>query len=172
VTAEELQAFCRLRLAKLKVPAEIAFVDGLPRNRSGKVLKRVLREQYVPPSDAAPAPSGTMTVAALERRITAWLAARLSIDPATIDRDAPFADHGLTSVHAVELAAEVSTWTGRDVPATAAWSFSSIATLAAHVLAERPAEAAPAPDLGAMSEEEAEALLARAIERASREGGR
>jgi long-chain acyl-CoA synthetase len=172
VTAEELQAFCRLRLAKLKVPAEVAFVDALPRNRSGKVLKRVLREQYVPPADVVTAPATAVTVDALERRITAWLAARLSLDPATLDRDAPFADHGLTSVHAVELAAEVSAWTGRDVPATAAWSFASIAALAAHVLAETPGETAAENDLGAMSEEEAEALLVRAIQRASEEGGR
>ncbi|GAA5161490.1 long-chain fatty acid--CoA ligase [Amycolatopsis dongchuanensis] len=43
VTAEELAAFCRERLAKFKVPAEIRFLDELPRTPSGKVLKRDLR---------------------------------------------------------------------------------------------------------------------------------
>ena len=42
---EELQEFCRARLAKFKVPRDVAFVEALPRNPSGKVLKRVLREQ-------------------------------------------------------------------------------------------------------------------------------
>jgi acyl-CoA synthetase (AMP-forming)/AMP-acid ligase II len=42
--AEELQEFCRTRLAKFKVPRDIIFVDSLPRNPSGKILKRVLRE--------------------------------------------------------------------------------------------------------------------------------
>ncbi|HSF02845.1 MAG TPA: AMP-binding protein, partial [Solirubrobacterales bacterium] len=42
---EELQAFCRERLARFKVPREVRFADVLPRNPSGKVLKRVLRER-------------------------------------------------------------------------------------------------------------------------------
>ncbi|AZG45956.1 acyl-CoA synthetase [Gordonia insulae] len=45
LTAAALQDFVRARLAKYKVPAEIVFVDALPRTPSGKVLKRVLREQ-------------------------------------------------------------------------------------------------------------------------------
>jgi acyl-CoA synthetase (AMP-forming)/AMP-acid ligase II len=44
---EELQEFCRARLAKFKVPRDVAYVEALPRNPSGKVLKRVLREQTV-----------------------------------------------------------------------------------------------------------------------------
>ena len=42
--AEELLEHCRARLAKFKVPKEISFVDALPRNPSGKVLKRELRQ--------------------------------------------------------------------------------------------------------------------------------
>ncbi|GLY38887.1 fatty-acyl-CoA synthase [Amycolatopsis sp. NBRC 101858] len=41
--AEKLVAHCRERLAKFKVPADIRFVDELPRTPSGKVLKRTLR---------------------------------------------------------------------------------------------------------------------------------
>jgi acyl-CoA synthetase (AMP-forming)/AMP-acid ligase II len=48
VTSEELIAHCRRGLAKFKVPAAVTFVDALPRNPSGKVLKRVLRDQSVP----------------------------------------------------------------------------------------------------------------------------
>jgi fatty-acyl-CoA synthase len=36
-------AFCRERLAKFKVPADLVFLDELPRTPSGKVLKRNLR---------------------------------------------------------------------------------------------------------------------------------
>jgi acyl-CoA synthetase (AMP-forming)/AMP-acid ligase II len=43
--AEALQEFCRTRLAKFKIPRAVHFIDQLPRNPSGKVLKRVLREQ-------------------------------------------------------------------------------------------------------------------------------
>jgi acyl-CoA synthetase (AMP-forming)/AMP-acid ligase II len=43
VTAEALIAHCRARLAGFKTPKEIVFLDVLPRNPSGKVLKRELR---------------------------------------------------------------------------------------------------------------------------------
>jgi acyl-CoA synthetase (AMP-forming)/AMP-acid ligase II len=42
VTADELTAFCRDRLADYKCPRRITFVDALPRNATGKVLKRDL----------------------------------------------------------------------------------------------------------------------------------
>jgi acyl-CoA synthetase (AMP-forming)/AMP-acid ligase II len=44
VTAEALIAHCRARLAGFKTPKEIVFLGALPRNPSGKVLKRELRE--------------------------------------------------------------------------------------------------------------------------------
>lgn len=44
--AEALVAFCRGRLGGYKIPRRYEFVDALPRNASGKVLKRVLREPY------------------------------------------------------------------------------------------------------------------------------
>ncbi len=42
-TDEELLEHCRAQLARFKVPKEITFLDALPRNPSGKVLKRELR---------------------------------------------------------------------------------------------------------------------------------
>ena len=41
----EVLAFCRERLANYKVPRQVVFRDGLPRNPAGKVLKRLLREE-------------------------------------------------------------------------------------------------------------------------------
>ena len=38
---------CLGRLAKFKVPQSVVFVDSLPRNATGKVLKRELRVQFV-----------------------------------------------------------------------------------------------------------------------------
>jgi acyl-CoA synthetase (AMP-forming)/AMP-acid ligase II len=43
--AGELIAFCQARLSRFKCPRAISFVDALPRNETGKVLKRVLRER-------------------------------------------------------------------------------------------------------------------------------
>ena len=41
-TADELIEHCRGQLAKFKVPKDVVFIEALPRNPSGKVLKRVL----------------------------------------------------------------------------------------------------------------------------------
>jgi acyl-CoA synthetase (AMP-forming)/AMP-acid ligase II len=43
---EALIAFAKQDLAGYKCPAGVEFVDELPRNPSGKLLKRVLRQQY------------------------------------------------------------------------------------------------------------------------------
>jgi acyl-CoA synthetase (AMP-forming)/AMP-acid ligase II len=45
VTSEELVEHCRTQLARFKVPKAVTFVDALPRNPSGKVLKRELRSR-------------------------------------------------------------------------------------------------------------------------------
>jgi O-succinylbenzoic acid--CoA ligase len=42
----ELASFCRARLAGYKVPRDIRFVDELPRNAAGKLLRRVLRDDW------------------------------------------------------------------------------------------------------------------------------
>ncbi|MEW9675682.1 acyl-CoA synthetase [Lentibacillus sp. L22] len=43
---ENVISFCKERLSTFKVPKYVAFTDQLPKNPSGKVLKRSLREQY------------------------------------------------------------------------------------------------------------------------------
>jgi fatty-acyl-CoA synthase len=42
----ELEAFCKDKLAGYKRPRAFEFIDEIPRNPSGKILKRVLREPY------------------------------------------------------------------------------------------------------------------------------
>jgi fatty-acyl-CoA synthase len=42
----EVLDFLKGRLAKYKVPKSVVFVDQLPRNAAGKVLKNILREKY------------------------------------------------------------------------------------------------------------------------------
>jgi acyl-CoA synthetase (AMP-forming)/AMP-acid ligase II len=46
VTAEEIEHLCRERLAGYKIPRSIDFRDELPRTESGKLLKRVLRDEF------------------------------------------------------------------------------------------------------------------------------
>jgi len=44
--ASDIIEFCRGRLAHFKCPTSVDFIDVLPRNPSGKILKRELREPY------------------------------------------------------------------------------------------------------------------------------
>jgi long-chain acyl-CoA synthetase len=44
-TEEEIIAFCRSHLARYKVPASVEFRDHLPKTPSGKILRRILREE-------------------------------------------------------------------------------------------------------------------------------
>ena len=48
-TADEIMEHCRSALASFKRPRSVIFVDELPRNPMGKVLKNKLREQYGQP---------------------------------------------------------------------------------------------------------------------------
>ena len=57
---EQLIEWCRERLANFKVPRSITFVEALPRNASGKVLRRELRAQAGEPGGqpGTPRPAG------------------------------------------------------------------------------------------------------------------
>jgi fatty-acyl-CoA synthase len=46
VAEPDLQALAREHLAAYKLPKKVIFVDTLPRNTAGKLLKRELRKQY------------------------------------------------------------------------------------------------------------------------------
>ena len=50
LTEGEVIEFCRGKLAAFKQPKGVAFIDVIPRNPSGKILKRILREQYPGPA--------------------------------------------------------------------------------------------------------------------------
>jgi fatty-acyl-CoA synthase len=56
---EDLKGYVRQNLARYKVPREIVFLDELPRNATGKVLKRELKELDVEESGAASAPQSS-----------------------------------------------------------------------------------------------------------------
>lgn len=54
-TMDELQEFCRQRMAAYKYPRIIEIVEELPKNSSGKILRRALRDAFSA-GQAAPAP--------------------------------------------------------------------------------------------------------------------
>ena len=48
----DIVSFVQERLASYKKPRHVVFMDSLPRNPSGKVLKRELRERFADLGDA------------------------------------------------------------------------------------------------------------------------
>ena len=46
VSEDDISEYCRQRLASFKKPESVVFCDELPRNQMGKVLKRILKEEY------------------------------------------------------------------------------------------------------------------------------
>jgi long-chain acyl-CoA synthetase len=46
ILTEELQAFCKDKLAKFKLPKSIDYIDDMPRDPNGKLYKRKLRDPY------------------------------------------------------------------------------------------------------------------------------
>jgi acyl-CoA synthetase (AMP-forming)/AMP-acid ligase II len=50
LTESEVLSHCDGKLARFKLPKGVVFIDELPRNSIGKVLKRVLREQFPGPA--------------------------------------------------------------------------------------------------------------------------
>jgi fatty-acyl-CoA synthase len=46
VQAQDIIDWARERIAGYKLPKSVDFIDALPRNPSGKILRRELREPY------------------------------------------------------------------------------------------------------------------------------
>lgn len=99
---------------------------------STKVLG--LTEQSCPP-----------TVAAVQTWLVNWLSQELKIEPQAIKLNKSFADYGLDSVVAVELAEDLGNWLGRELDATIAWNFPTITSLAAHLVEGTPEAEGTAP---------------------------
>ena len=44
-TLEDPEAFCEERISRMKTPKDVEFIDQIPRNANGKVLKTELRKR-------------------------------------------------------------------------------------------------------------------------------
>ena len=93
-----------------------------------------------------PAPCAQpLGAAELEGWIAAWLARRLRLDPADLDRDTPFTDYGIDSLLAVQLSGELERKLARPVDAAIGWEFPTLAELSTHLAGEIAAAADAQP---------------------------
>src|SRR3546814_13622792 len=58
-TVDELIAYCRERMAGYKAPKRVEVIEQLPKNASGKILKRELRDRF---ADRGNGPGACRTV--------------------------------------------------------------------------------------------------------------
>ncbi|NJO62719.1 MAG: long-chain-fatty-acid--CoA ligase [Richelia sp. RM2_1_2] len=150
VTEEEIIALCQQRLAQYKVPSKVLFVTSIPKNPTGKILKRLLREENSCPGEAVKVvetPVITSKASNIQQPtlklqpsceqvanwITDWMVKKLLLSDGKIDRNKSFADYGLDSLRAVKLAEDLSNWLQRSVLPTITWNFSTVDSLADHL---------------------------------------
>ena len=138
VDERELQAFVRERLAEHKTPHRVFLVERLPRNPSGKVVKRELRDAFggdagADPAGSSPVPPRTEE----ERAVLAVWEEVLGRSGVGVDED--FFALGGHSLAAASVVARLNDSHGIDLPPDAVFEAPTVAELAAVVAAARAA---------------------------------
>ena len=130
--AQELQDMVRARLAEHKVPHRIVFVDRLPRNASGKVVKDEVRHLF-------PVPAETSTGATTETEavvVSVWEAV---LGRAGIGVDDDFFALGGHSLAAAQIASRLGDAFAVDMPVAAVFECPTPAELARRLELGQPA---------------------------------
>jgi phenylalanine ammonia-lyase len=152
-TDAEIIAFCRQQLADYKIPAIILFVDSIPKSPTGKILKRVLRDQR---REAVAAQAARVTgPAEIEEWVRDWLTDNLDVDGSTIAADRSFFEYGMTSIVGLKLSSQLSAWLGRQLEDVLVWNHGTLRALVDY--AGRPE--APADPLANLADEDVARLL-------------
>jgi len=100
------------------------------------------------PVAEGPNQGGESSKRELRSWIISWLASRLQIQVSQIELGRSFADHGLDSVAAVQLAKALSDELGRELDATLLWDFATIEALVEYLVrSTKTDEAHPSPML-------------------------
>ena len=116
--------------------------------RLAEHLERVLEQAAEDPRRPIRSMMGTLTVPGIQLEISNWspptaesieawlvreIAGRLGCSSEEIDVRKPFESHGLDSVEAVGMSGALENWLGVRLPATLAWDFPTIESLARHL---------------------------------------
>jgi acyl carrier protein len=74
-----------------------------------------------------------VSASTLERWMADRIGEALSVSPDELDVHAPFSEHGLDSVAALQLTGELETLLGKQLSATLVYEYPTIATLSEHL---------------------------------------
>ena len=107
--------------------------------------RRTLATPEAPARPPLPPPAVAGRRLAIESWLERWIASRMHQPAAKVLRSRPFAELGLDSLTAVELAEQLATWLGVPVSPTATWDHPTIEHLAAHLSGSADHDTAPAP---------------------------
>jgi acyl carrier protein len=140
-----IRAFCRERLALVKVPRLIELRDALPRGPTGKVLKAELSDVAAWLDRIRDANSlrlvRQLSGAPPERRehllyglVRAQAAAVLGIPPNEIPADQDFTEPGMDSFASIELRARLEYLLERELPETMTFDYPTVAALVQFLL--------------------------------------
>jgi long-chain acyl-CoA synthetase len=157
----ETIAFCRQRLADYKIPGTVFFVDSIPKSPTGKILKRVLRDQG---QQAVEAYARTAGAAEIESWVRDWLTDNLVVSGEEVAGDRSFFDYGMTSLLGLKLSAQLGTWLGKPLEDVLVWNYGTLDALVAYAagVAGAPAQTASPqmPSQDAVAEDDVAHLLA------------
>jgi phenylalanine ammonia-lyase len=164
LSESEIIAFCRQRLADYKIPGTVFFVDSIPKSPTGKILKRVLRDQG---QQAVAASSRAAGAPEIESWVRDWLGDNLAVAGDSIASDRSFFDYGMTSLLGLKLSAQLGTWLGRPLEDVLVWNYGTLDALVAYAAGALTADALSAgtparrPDtLDGLAEDDVARLLA------------
>ena len=142
---EEIRAFCRERLAFVKVPRLIELRDSLPRSSTGKVLKSELGDvtpyldrirdgdalKLVKQLEGAPPERRRRVVHSL---VQAQAAAVLGRPANEIPGDQGFTELGMDSFASIELRARLEYLLERELPETLTFDYPTVSAVVEHLL--------------------------------------
>jgi len=141
VGARDLQAVVRARLGEHKVPRHVFFLEALPRNASGKVVKSELRERFQSEArrqdGAGPRDEVEATIALVWRAV-------LEVDRIGVHDD--FFDLGGHSLSAAQVVARLQDAFELSLPVATLFERPTVAELAEAVRATRASAAAVGSD--------------------------
>jgi acyl-CoA synthetase (AMP-forming)/AMP-acid ligase II/acyl carrier protein len=123
---------------------------SIPKTSSGKTRRSTCREHYLSgemeilaewratPEGSEEEPTEghfvlhprTVTAKEVEAWLTRRLATRLRLKPSQVQAATPFIEFGMSSLDAVEIAAELARWLGRPLSPTAIYNYPTVAALA------------------------------------------
>jgi acyl carrier protein len=99
----------------------------------------------------------------LETQLLEWLRQRCGVAQDQLDRERPFAELGIDSLSAVELIAELESWSGLQLSSVAAWKYPTPAALARYLARQLGHRATVSPSLESAREVKADGDLERLL---------